>query len=302
MLKRLSAPGNAAGDRVDRLGLAAPARRRARIDAGAIFTEVALYIVNIDGQHRRESGSDNGVGAKRGTSAVTGRPSLTHLAKPPSSTATVSWPTQRSIHHSRAAMAPFAAVVGRPPGQSGLSPCWPSQAMKAPGSGRGWRPLVPLLGAERSRSRLRERRAREMCLPVLLLAELGLGEVVAAVEDPPRARGCGWDERVPSRRACAATRGSAPPRLPSATGRGRRRPGPVRRARGGRGPGACRSRRPRSRSRRRRPAAPRRTRARRARSPRGSRTPPRWWCASASAGSGARRRARSDTTRASGPG
>ena len=31
----------------------------------------------------------------------TGRPSRCHFAKPPSSTAALSWPSQRSIHHSR---------------------------------------------------------------------------------------------------------------------------------------------------------------------------------------------------------
>ena len=45
----------------------------------------------------------------RGTSAVTGRPSFVHFARPPSSTATASWPIQRSIHQRRAAIAPFEA-------------------------------------------------------------------------------------------------------------------------------------------------------------------------------------------------
>ena len=48
-------------------------------------------------------------GRKSGTSIVVGRPSFTHCAKPPSSTATWSWPIQRSIHHRRAAMEPGPA-------------------------------------------------------------------------------------------------------------------------------------------------------------------------------------------------
>jgi len=42
-----------------------------------------------------------------GTSTLTGRPSRVQRSKPPSSTATASWPSQRSIHHSRDANMPL---------------------------------------------------------------------------------------------------------------------------------------------------------------------------------------------------
>ena len=41
-----------------------------------------------------------------GASVATGRPSAVHFAQPPSSTATASWPSQRSVHHSRDAYMP----------------------------------------------------------------------------------------------------------------------------------------------------------------------------------------------------
>ena len=45
-------------------------------------------------------------GLMSGTAAVTGRPAFVQAFHPPSSTATAPWPSQRSIHHSRAAYGP----------------------------------------------------------------------------------------------------------------------------------------------------------------------------------------------------
>ncbi len=42
-----------------------------------------------------------------GRTVLTGRLSRVQRAKPPSSTATASWPSQRSIHHNRAANMPL---------------------------------------------------------------------------------------------------------------------------------------------------------------------------------------------------
>src|SRR3954471_22044450 len=109
-----------------------------------------------------------------------------------------------------------------------------------------------------------EQRPWNMCLAILIFAEGWLGQIVPAIEHAPlRMRGelggaddRAWHQSIFNKialtpfisRACGgATRGSAPRRLPSATGKGRRRPGPARRARGGRRRGARKSRCPRSR-------------------------------------------------------
>ena len=100
---------NAPGDRIDGLLLAAVARRRARIEQRR-----ALEFLLHDGKARVHRGlrlARIGAGRNGGTSAVTGRPSRCHFARPPSSTATCSWPTQRSIHHRRDGHRAGAAVV-----------------------------------------------------------------------------------------------------------------------------------------------------------------------------------------------
>ena len=51
-----------------------------------------------------------GRGAGEGMPDSTGRPSFFHLAEPPSSTATRSWPNARKVHHTRA-----EAISPRPP-------------------------------------------------------------------------------------------------------------------------------------------------------------------------------------------
>jgi len=158
------------------------------------------------------------------------------------------------------------------------------------GIGQRVAPVAPGPGSGKIALEVREQRPRNVRFAVLLLPERGVGEIVPAVEDAPL-RVCaelgrghegsrhqinGVRSTFPGPvanlhcrkenvdltpficRACgAATRGSGPRRLPSATGRVRRRRVPARTARGARGPAARRSRCPRSRFRRTPPVAPR---------------------------------------------
>ena len=61
----------------------------------------------------------------------------------------------------------------------------PSQATKRFGSGSGWRPLRPVFGRRKVAVEMGEQRARNVRFAILLLAERGLGEIVAAIEDAP---------------------------------------------------------------------------------------------------------------------
>ncbi len=87
-----------------------------------------------------------------GVAVATGRPSRVHAANPPSSTAAASCPSARSIHHRRAAYMPLpwsyatTCLVASMPRR-------PHSSAQALASGSGCRPLRPVFGADRSRSR-----------------------------------------------------------------------------------------------------------------------------------------------------
>ena len=93
----------------------------------------------------------NVVAPTAGVSVVKGRPSRVHSANPPSSTATASCPSTRSIHQRRAAYAPLpwswttTCFVASMPSR-------PNTSAQAAEPGSGCRPLRPDFGADRSRS------------------------------------------------------------------------------------------------------------------------------------------------------
>ena len=300
---RLTRAGNVAGDRIERLDVAAIALARARVDQqratrAARFAAIAR---RVDGRGATRA-ARTWPRETSGASVVTGRPSRAHAAKPPSSTAAASCPSQRSIHHRRAAYMPppwsyattcFVASMPRRPNDARAGfrrraadggHCGRSSAPTGRGRGartgarecalRGTALSPQASGCARScrTSTITSDGSREAARPssAVLMSVVNIGRPVgqrhrsfSAARDAARARAGG-------------TRGSAACRPPSATGTALLRCGPAGRARCARRPSARRSRRPRAPSRGTPPARLRRTRARTARSPRDSRTRRRW--------------------------
>ena len=163
---RLTAPGNVPGDGIDRLDVAAKAFR-----CSAHRRASAMPLPRLASTRRRRRQSvrrrriaKRGRGARRERRSLTGRPSRTHFAKPPSSTATASWPSQRSIHHSRDAYSAAALVVGDDLLASRRCRARRTSPRGRSGEGSGWRPLLPVVAPDRSRSRCGEDARRE-CAP-----------------------------------------------------------------------------------------------------------------------------------------
>ena len=93
--------GHVAGDRVERLDLAGEALGAAQVDERSPAASARMTPATSSTIPGRGAGRTSPRAAPA-WSVDTGRPSATQAAKPPSSTATASWPTHRSIHHRRA--------------------------------------------------------------------------------------------------------------------------------------------------------------------------------------------------------
>ena len=83
------------------------AARTCGVEPGTAKNLVANAVEKLYRLHRMER-VERALG-RAGTASVTGSPAAIQAAYPPSSTAARSWPIERSIHHSRAAIAPPAS-------------------------------------------------------------------------------------------------------------------------------------------------------------------------------------------------
>ena len=155
---RLSAPGMwpATGSS----GSVSPRKRSGARASTSASARRAQARQHLRGAHRRRHAPDR-ERRGRGRHAVGGRPDApraSHFAKPPSSTATASMPSQRSIHHKRDAIHAGSLVVGDDLLALRRCPAGRTSRRRPSGVGSGWRPLRPVIGAERSRSRWTKRR------------------------------------------------------------------------------------------------------------------------------------------------
>ena len=135
--------GDVAGDRIDRLGLAAEALAAARVEDGAP-RRPRRDAASVDARRERRPvgvGRLRLIGAGEGWSVRT-PPARCQAEMPPSSTATLRWPSQRSIHHRRAAYTPPCPSRATT-AVSGPMPSAATVRAKSARAGRGWRPLLP---------------------------------------------------------------------------------------------------------------------------------------------------------------